>query len=65
MRCKDFVFLQSSGQIPALGWWRRSSTLAHVWVCRHCRSFRRNDELLSVYVAQLKAYWDLVDQEAK
>ena len=65
MRCKDFVFLQSSGQIPAMGWWRRSSTLAHVWICRHCRSFRHNDELLTAYVAQLKAHWDVADQQAK
>jgi hypothetical protein len=65
MRCKDFVFLQSSGQVSTMGWLRRSSTLAHVWVCRHCRSFRHNDELLSVYLAQLKAHWDSVDQHPK
>ncbi|MBU3646559.1 MAG: hypothetical protein FGM56_00545 [Limnohabitans sp.] len=65
MRCKDFVFLQSSGQIATMPWWQRTSTLTHVWICRHCRSFRQNDELLSDYVEKLKAHWDASDQSVK
>jgi hypothetical protein len=46
-------------------WWQRTSTLTHVWICRHCRSFRHNDELLIDYVAKLKAHWDASDQSVK
>ena len=54
MRCKDFVFLQSSGQINEMGKIRKTATLTHVWMCGACRTFRHNDELLSRYVAQFK-----------
>ena len=55
MHCKDFVFLQSSGQIKEMPWGKKTATLSHVWMCGKCRNFRRNDELLSGYIEQLKA----------
>ena len=55
MRCKDFVFLQSSGQINEMGQVKKTMTLSHVWICGACRTFRHNDELLSRYLTQFKA----------
>nr|WP_315228050.1 hypothetical protein [uncultured Limnohabitans sp.] len=55
MRCKDFVFLQSSGQINEMGQVKKTMALSHVWMCGACRTFRHNDELLSRYLMQFKA----------
>lgn len=55
LRCDDFVFLQSSGQLDEMGRMKKAKTLTHVWVCRKCRQFRRNDQLLTKLVQQLKA----------
>lgn len=54
LRCDEFVFVQSSGQIHEMGAFKKVQTLSHVWVCRNCRNFRRNDALLSRFVQQLK-----------
>lgn len=54
MRCKDFVFLQSSGQIQEMPLSQKTFALMHVWICSKCRSFRHNDEQLSVYIQRLK-----------
>lgn len=54
LRCDDFVFLQSSGQLDEMGRVKKAKTLTHVWVCRKCRQFRRNDQLLTKLVQQLK-----------
>lgn len=61
MRCKEFVFLQSSGQINELGWAQKSMTLSHAWICGACRAFRNNDELISRYLTQFKA--DLLEDQ--
>ena len=55
LRCDDFVFLQSSGQLDEMSRMKKAKTLTHVWVCRKCRQFRRNDQLLTKLVQQLKA----------
>lgn len=54
VRCEDFVFLQTSGQLDEMGRIKKAKTLTHVWVCRKCRQFRRNDLLLTQFVQELK-----------
>jgi hypothetical protein len=54
LRCDDFVFLQTSGQLDEMGRIKKVKTLTHVWVCHKCRQFRRNDLLLTQFVQQLK-----------
>ena len=54
LRCDDFVFLQTSGQLDEMGRIKKVKTLTHVWVCHKCRQFRCNDLLLTQFVQQLK-----------
>lgn len=56
MKCIDFVFYQSSGQLTdrdrPLGLKQRA--MFHVWTCRACRKFKRNDELLGQFVQRYR-----------
>lgn len=54
MCCKEFVFLQSSGQIKHMSLVKKIATLSHMWICGRCRNFRHNDDLLTGYIGQLK-----------
>ena len=47
MKCREFVFLQSSGQLTdAAGAdpGTRARARLHRWTCSACRAFARNDE---------------------
>ena len=49
MKCREFVFLQSSGQLTdAAGAdpGTRARARLHRWMCSACRAFARNDEAL-------------------
>ncbi len=48
MKCREFVFLQSSGQLadPGTGAATRTRARMHRWMCSACRAFAANDEAL-------------------
>ncbi|WP_375211954.1 hypothetical protein [Aquabacterium sp.] len=52
MRCKEYVFLLSSGQLAEAPLGTRLAGAAHRLMCRHCRAFTANDRALSAVLAQ-------------
>lgn len=48
MKCREFVFLQSSGQLaePGTAATTRARARMHRWMCSACRAFASNDEAL-------------------
>lgn len=47
MKCKEFVFLVSSGQMPQAPTATRMAGRMHRYMCGHCRAFEANDQALS------------------
>ena len=47
MRCKEYVFKLTSGQLEEGAWTDRFWAAQHRLMCRHCRAFTANDERLS------------------
>lgn len=52
MRCKEYTFLLSSGQLTEAPLGTRLAGAAHRLMCRHCRAFTANDRVLSEVLAQ-------------
>jgi hypothetical protein len=52
VKCREFIFLQTSGQLTAAPFIRRSAAAMHRWMCVKCRSFARNDGLLDGLLAE-------------
>ncbi len=52
MKCREFIFLQTSGQLNQASFSLRSSAAMHRWMCVKCRSFARNDVLLDGLLAE-------------
>lgn len=52
MRCKEYVFLVSSGQLDDAPLATRLAGGAHRLMCRHCRAFTANDQALSEVLAK-------------
>lgn len=52
MRCKEYVFLVSSGQLAEAPLGTRLAGGAHRLMCRHCRAFTANDQALSEVLAK-------------
>jgi hypothetical protein len=48
MKCREFVFLQSSGQLaePGTAATTRARARMHRWMCSACRAFAANDRAL-------------------
>ncbi len=57
MRCKEYVFLVSSGQLDEAPLGTRWAGARHRLVCRHCRAFTANDRVLSAVLAKHPAGW--------
>lgn len=57
MRCKEYVFLVSSGQLDDAPLATRLAGGAHRLMCRHCRAFTANDRVLSEVLAKHPAAW--------
>ncbi len=55
MKCKEYVFLISSGQMREAPTPKQLEGRAHWLMCRHCRAFGRNDQALSQIVEAMKA----------
>ena len=46
MKCREFIFLQTSGQLGEARFGMRSAATVHRWMCVKCRGFARNDAIL-------------------
>jgi hypothetical protein len=46
VKCREFIFLQTSGQLGEARFGMRSAATLHRWMCVKCRSFARNDAVL-------------------
>lgn len=46
MKCREYIFKLTSGQLAQAGLLDQLEATAHRWSCRHCRAFTRNDEAL-------------------
>lgn len=51
MKCRQYVFLLTSGQLEEAGWLTRTQASQHRLMCRHCRAFTRNDQALDRIMA--------------
>ena len=47
MRCNEYVFKLTSGQLAEAEWPERFWAAQHRLICRHCRAFSANDARLS------------------
>ena len=47
MRCNEYVFKLTSGQLADAEWPERFWAAQHRLICRHCRAFSANDARLS------------------
>ena len=59
MRCNEYVFKLTSGQLADAEWPERFWAAQHRLICRHCRAFSANDARLS---AILSRYQDQLTQ---
>ncbi len=59
MRCKEYIFKLTSGQLAEAEWPERFGAAQHRLMCRHCRAFSANDARLS---AILSRYQDQLTQ---
>ena len=59
MRCKEYIFKLTSGQLAEDEWPERFWAAQHRLICRHCRAFSANDARLS---AILSRYQDQLTQ---
>lgn len=57
MRCKEYIFLLSSGQLAEAPLGVRWAGARHRLVCSHCRAFTANDRVLSEVLAKHPAAW--------
>jgi hypothetical protein len=46
MKCRDYIFELSSGQLSEASGLRRWAARLHAWQCVSCRRFTRNDRAL-------------------
>lgn len=53
MKCKEYIFKLTSGQLAEAGRIERLQAFQHRLICRRCRAFTRNDAKLD---AALDAY---------
>lgn len=56
MKCRQYIFKLSSGQLDEAGLAERLEATRHRWSCRHCRAFTRNDAQLNRILADYQAY---------
>ncbi|MGC4061095.1 MAG: hypothetical protein QM749_09860 [Aquabacterium sp.] len=54
MKCKEYVFLLSSGKMAESPAATRLAGAVHKLTCRHCRAFTSNDEALSRIIGEMK-----------
>ncbi|MGE5450503.1 MAG: hypothetical protein ACM3VZ_01495 [Acidobacteriota bacterium] len=54
MKCKDYVFRLTSGQLQSAPADERIEARLHWMVCRHCRAFTRNDARLDAILTDYK-----------
>lgn len=58
MRCKEYIFKLSSGQLAEAGVGVRLVARSHYLLCKRCRAFTRNhqklDGILATYRQQLQ-----------
>ena len=59
MRCKEYIFKLTAGQLAEAEWPERFGAAQHRLMCRHCRAFSANDARLS---AILSRYQDRLTQ---
>jgi len=62
MKCKEYVFKLTSGQLKEAPLSERLWATQHRLVCRHCRAFTRNDERISAILQNYKAQLTSPDQ---
>lgn len=53
--CRDYIFLLTSGQLEDASVALRLRAAHHRLICRHCRAFTTNDEVLDRIIGQHKA----------
>ena len=46
MKCREYIFLLTSDQLTQASYPKALDAGLHRWVCRRCRQFTHNDELL-------------------
>lgn len=56
MKCKEYIFKLSSGQLAEAGMLDRLKAAEHRLRCRHCRAFTRNDAMLDGILAGYQAH---------
>lgn len=63
MKCKEYVFKLTSGQLDDAPLDERLQAQLHRMMCKHCRSFTRNDQKLDVVLADYKAHLTRPDRK--
>ncbi|MFT3859237.1 MAG: hypothetical protein QM742_17615 [Aquabacterium sp.] len=56
MKCRQYIFKLTSGQLDEAGLAERLDATRHRWSCRHCRAFTRNDAQLARILADYQAH---------
>ena len=55
MKCKEYVFKLTSGQLDGAPLDERLQAKLHIAICKYCRAFTRNDAKLDAMLADYKA----------
>ena len=56
MKCKEYVFKLTSGQLDDAPLDERLQAKLHVTMCKYCRAFTRNDRKLDAVLVGFKAH---------
>ena len=54
MKCQDYIFQLTSGQLDSAGPLVRLSAFQHRLICHRCRAFTRNDRQLTQIVQDFR-----------
>jgi hypothetical protein len=56
MKCKEYVFKLTSGQLDDAPLDERMQAKLHIAICKYCRAFTRNDAKLDAVLAGYKEH---------
>lgn len=56
MKCREYIFLLTSDQLTHANYLKAIEAVAHRFICRQCRRFTRNDEMLLKLLAQQREF---------
>lgn len=56
MRCKEYIFKLTSGQLDNAPLSVKLEARAHRMICKYCRAFTRNDQMLQQILAEYRDF---------